>query len=209
MRILIILGHPHPGSLNHAIAHAVRDEFLEAGHEVVFHDLYAEHFDPLLFADEMPENGIVPDLIQAHCDELRWADGIVIVHPNWWGQPPAILKGWVDRVIRPGVAYRFEEGDTGEGVPIGLLRAKAAVVLNTSNTQEAREQTAFGDPLEAIWRCCIFHLCGVHSFYRRMFTVVVTSTMEQRAAWIDEAKALCRSAFGLDGAVGRDSVVVP
>lgn len=196
MRILIVLGHPDPGSLNHAIAHAVRDDQRRLGHEVVFHDLYAERFDPLLGADEIPEDGEVSPDIQAHCDELRSADGIVVVHPNWWGQPPAILKGWVDRVVRPGVAYRFEEGDDGEGVPVGLLRARAVVVLNTSNTQETREQAVFGDPLEAIWRRCVFDLCGVTSFYRRTFSVVVTSTHQQRAAWIEEAVELCGTAFG-------------
>ncbi|RLF31962.1 MAG: flavodoxin family protein [Thermoplasmata archaeon] len=196
MKILIVLGHPDPGSLNHAIAHAVRNDMEAAGHDVIFHDLYAERFDPLLIADEIPENGSVPLAVQAHCDDLCSADGIVIVHPNWWGQPPAILKGWIDRVFRPGLTYRFEEGDTGEGVPVGLLRAKTAVVLNTSNTEELREQTAFGDPLDAIWRRCIFDLCGVRSFHRKMFTVVVTSTHEQRIAWIEETKALCRSVFG-------------
>ena len=112
------------------------------------------------------------------------------------GTAPAILKGWIDRVFRPGLAYRFQEGDGGEGVPIGLLQARAAVVLNTSNTEAVREQTAFGDPLEDIWRRCVFDLCGVRSFHRRMFTVVATSTREQRLAWIAEATALCRKAFG-------------
>jgi NAD(P)H dehydrogenase (quinone) len=196
MKILIVLGHPDPKSLNHAIAHAVRDEMREAGHDVMFHDLYAERFDPLLLTDEIPENGIIPATIQEHCDDLCSADGIVIVHPNWWGQPPAILKGWIDRVFRPGLAYQFEEGDSGEGVPIGMLRAKAAVILNTSNTKEARELNVFGDPLDAIWRRCIFDLCGVRAFHRRMFTVVVTSTKEQRFAWIEEARELCKAAFG-------------
>jgi len=196
MKILIVLGHPNPGSLNHAIAHAVRDDMVEAGHDVVFHDLYAERFDPLLVADQIPEGGSVPAAIQAHCDDLLSADGIVIVHPNWWGQPPAILKGWVDRVFRPGLAYRFGEGDSGEGIPIGLLRAKAAVVLNTGDTEKMREQTTFGDPLEAIWRRCVFGLCGVRSFHRRTFAIVVASTKEQRAAWIEEAKGICRAAFG-------------
>jgi len=167
----------------------------EAGHDVVFHDLYAESFDPLIATGEIPESGNVPALVQTHCDELCSADGIVIVHPNWWGQPPAILKGWIDRVFRPGLTYRFEEGDSGEGVPVGLLRARAAVVLNTSNTEETREQTAFGDPLDAIWRRCIFDLCGVRSFHRRIFTAVVTSTREERIIWIEEAKAICRNAF--------------
>ena len=195
MKILIILGHPDPGSFNHAIASAVRDALHKAGHEVVFHDLYAERFDPVLPAGEIPEQGDVAPPVRAHCDELCAADGIVIVHPNWWGQPPAILKGWIDRVIRPGRAYRFEEGDSGEGVPRGLLRARAAVVLNTSNTQPIREQLVFGDPLEDLWRRCVFNLCGVSVFYRRMFAVVVTSTPEQRTEWIEEAVSLCRTAF--------------
>ena len=196
MNILILLGHPDPGSFNHALAQAVRDDLRAGGHDVIFHDLYAERFEPLIAAEEIPAKGPIPPSIQKHCDELVSADGIVVVHPNWWGQPPAILKGWIDRVIRPGRAYRFQEGDGGEGVPVGLLRARAAVVLNTSNTEAARERTVFGDPLEAIWRRCIFDLCGVPAFHRRTFTVVVASTPEQRLAWIEEAKALCRRAFG-------------
>lgn len=198
MRILIILGHPDPGSLNHAIACAVREDMRARGHDVIFHDLYAEGFDPLLAVSEIPENGKVPPVIRAHCNDVCSADGIIVVHPNWWGQPPAIVKGWIDRVFRPGSAYRFGEGDGGEGVPFGLLRAKAAVVLNTSNTEEAREQSAFGDPLDTLWWRCIFDLCGVRVFHRRMFRVVVTSTKEQRLSWIEEARTLCRAAFGMD-----------
>ena len=195
MKILIILGHPDSDSLNHAIAHAVREDLLNDGHEVMFHDLYHEGFFPLLAAEEIPDSCKIDQVVKAHCKELSSADIIVIIHPNWWGQPPAILKGWVDRVFRPGIAYRFAEGDGGEGIPIGLLSASAAIVINTSNTPAVREQTAFGDPLEAIWKRCIFDLCGVRNFHRRMFSVVVTSTMEQRLRWIEEAKMLCRTAI--------------
>jgi NAD(P)H dehydrogenase (quinone) len=195
MKILIILAHPDPDSLNHAIAHAIKDDLLNAGHEVMFHDLYDEGFFPLLAVEEIPECGEIDQIVEVHCDELSSVDGIVIIHPNWWGQPPAILKGWIDRVFRPGVAYRFEEGDEGEGIPIGLLNASTAVVINTSNTPVEREQAAFGDPLGAIWRRCIFDLCGVRNFHRRMFSVVVTSTRSQRLRWIEEAKMLCRTAL--------------
>ena len=105
------------------------------------------------------------------------------------------MKGWVDRVFRPGIAYRFEEGDQGEGIPVGLLRASTAVVINTSNTPAAREHSFFGDPLDAIWRRCIFDLCGVKNFHRRMFSVVINSTVEERLGWIEESKILCRTAF--------------
>jgi putative NADPH-quinone reductase len=195
LKMLVILGHPDPSSLNHAIAAIVCDCLRENGHRVVFHDLYAEAFDPILPEHEIPDDGPVADTIKHHCEALQSADGVVIVHPNWWGQPPAILKGWIDRVFRAGVAYRFEEGDGGEGIPIGLLNAKAAIVFNTSNTPEAREQSAFGDPLEALWKRCIFDLCGVKRFHRRTFNVVVTSTPEQRQRWLEEARELAVKVF--------------
>jgi putative NADPH-quinone reductase len=131
----------------------------------------------------------LPQKIAKHCREIAGAAGIVIVHPNWWGQPPAILKGWVDRIIRPGTAYEFLEGDSGEGVPKGLLTAKAALVFNTSNTETKREKEVFGDPLETIWRNCIFGLCGITNFYRRTFNTIVTSTELQRKKWLDEVRA--------------------
>jgi NAD(P)H dehydrogenase (quinone) len=195
VNILLILGHPDPKSFNHALAAAVSGAMRSDGHQVTFHDLYAEGFNPVLPAHEIPDTAPLSARIRNHCEELRSADGIVIVHPNWWGQPPAVLTGWVDRVFRPNVAYRFDEGDSGEGVPAGLLKAKAAVVLNTSNTPPEREQEAFGDPQEAVWKKCIFDLCGVHNFHRRTFSVVVTSTPEQRRAWLREAQELCRSVF--------------
>jgi putative NADPH-quinone reductase len=195
MNILLILGHPDHKSFNHALALAVSNALRGDGHQVTFHDLYAERFDPVLPTLEIPDRANLSAAIRTYCDELRSADGIVIVHPDWWGQPPAILAGWVDRVFRPGTAYRFDEGDSGEGVPRGLLKAKAAIVLNTSNTPAEREQSVFGDPLETLWRKCIFDLCGVHTFHRKMFGVIVTSTPEQRRAWLKEAQELCRSVF--------------
>jgi putative NADPH-quinone reductase len=155
---------------------------------VRYHDLYAERFDPILPADEIPKRAALDETIQQHCEQIAQAEGIVIVHPNWWGQPPAILKGWVDRVIRPDVAYAFLEGDSGEGVPIGLLKARTALVFNTANTPERRELEVFGDPLQLLWKNCVFDLCGVDSFYRKMYRVIVTSTPEQRREWLQDVE---------------------
>ena len=89
-----------------------------------------------------------------HCREIAAADGIVIVHPNWWGQPPAILKGWIDRVIRPGVAYEFLVGRQRGRRAAGTAQGKGGIVFNTSNT--GREAGAEGvrrparDPLEEL-----------------------------------------------------------
>lgn len=196
MRVLIVLAHPDPASFNHALAGAVADALAGEGHEVSLRDLYAEGFDPVLPAGEIPSACELSGDLGAWCQEVSSAQGIVVVHPNWWGSPPAILKGWIDRVIRPGVAYRFVEGDSGEGVPVGLLSARAALVLNTANTTVERELAVFGDPLERIWRDCVFGLCGVRDVTRRSFGVVVTSSPAQRAAWLEEARSLALGCFG-------------
>jgi putative NADPH-quinone reductase len=195
MRISVIIAHPDKASFNHAIASVVLKQLERNGHGVSFHDLCAEHFDPLLVCEEIPKEAVLPEPIKSHCEEVRQANGIIVIHPNWWGQPPAILKGWIDRVIRPGIAYEFLEGDSGEGVPKGLLKAEAAIVFNTSNTLLEREQQIFGDPLETIWRNCIFGLCGVGNFYRRTFSTVVTSTESERQEWLEEARTLIDRIF--------------
>ncbi len=188
MNISIILAHPDPRSFNHAIAKTAAEAARAAGHAVKFHNLYREKFPPALSAAELQRDARLNPVVARHCREIASADGIIIVHPNWWGMPPAILKGWIDRVLRPEVAYRFVEGDKGEGVPVGLLKAKAAIVFNTTNTPDAREQKVFGDPLETIWKNCIFDLCGVKKIQRRTFSVVVTSTAKQRARWLAEVR---------------------
>ncbi|HII92830.1 MAG TPA: NAD(P)H-dependent oxidoreductase [Methanosarcina sp.] len=188
MNILVILGHPSKGSFNHAIANTVIETLASNGHEVLFHDLYEEKFDSILSGQEIPKGASLEGIITEHCNEISKAEGIVIVHPNWWGQPPAILKGWIDRVIRAGVAYEFKEGDDGEGIPIGLLKAETALVFNTSNTPRERELQVFGDPLEILWKNCVFDFCGVKNFHRKMFGVIVTSKFEERLGWLKEVK---------------------
>jgi NAD(P)H dehydrogenase (quinone) len=195
MKILVILGHPDKKSFNHAVAETVVATLRTSGHQVIFHDLYREEFPPVLPSAEIPQPAGLPPLISAHVNDLVSADGIIVVHPNWWGQPPAVLKGWIDRVVRPGSAYEFNEGDSGEGVPNGLLKAGAAIVFTTSNTPEAREQAVFGDPLETIWKNCVFGLCGVDNFYRKNFRIIVTSTPTQRKEWLEEVRDITNSYF--------------
>lgn len=195
MRVSVILGHPDPNSFNRAIAQAAVDTLRGLGIEVRFHDLQAEGFDPVLPVAELTRDAALPPLVAQHCAEIAEADGLVIIHPNWWGQPPALLKGWVDRVLRPGVAYEFLPGDGGEGVPVGLLKPLTALVLNTSNTPAVRELAAFGDPLERLWADCILSFCGAKKVVRRMFGVICTSSAEQRKAWLAEVGELVRQEF--------------
>jgi putative NADPH-quinone reductase len=184
VRISILLAHPNPQSFNHAIANAIAASLRARGDEVLFHDLYAEHFDPNMPTSELGRTEDLPPEIRKHCDEILSVDGIVVVHPNWWSLPPAILKGWVDRVLRAGVVYTFRSNEKGEGVAVGLLKAKNALVINTSNTPWEIDKAVYGDPLDNLWRTCIWGLCGVQNMKRENFAPVITSTLEQRQAWI-------------------------
>lgn len=195
MNVSIILAHPNPGSFNHAIASTAMETLRQSGHEVILHDLCEEQFPPLLTAAELPKNAPLEPVIAGHCREISTADGIIIIHPNWWGMPPAILKGWIDRVLRMEIAYRFVVNDRGEGVPVGLLKAKTALVFNTANTPDDREREVFGDPLETLWKKCVFDLCGVKDVRRRTFSVVVTSTPAQRTGWLQEVRAAVGASF--------------
>lgn len=186
MKISVILGHPYDKSFNAAIAETVITQLKHNGHTVWFHDLCQENFNPVLCDRELASDTTDDALVLCHQREISEADGIIVIHPNWWGQPPAILKGWVDRVLRENIAYTFAEGDNGGGLPIGLLKAKAGLVFNTSNTPAERENSAFGDPLQRIWKDCVFDFCGVTVFDRLMFRVIEDSTAMQRATWLKE-----------------------
>ena len=198
MKVSIILAHPNPGSFNHAIAGTAAAELQEHGHYVRLHDLCEEQFNPLLPAAELAKDVQLGSVIRQHCHEIGEADGIIIVHPNWWDMPPAILKGWIDRVLRPEVAYRFVTNEKGEGIPQGLLAARSAVVFNTANTPDDAEQELYGDPLETLWKKCIFGLCGVKNVLRHTFTPVIVSTPQQRAQWLAEVRGIVRAQFQLE-----------
>jgi putative NADPH-quinone reductase len=190
MKVFVIIGHQNKGSFCHAIAQTAIDTLKMTGHEVIYHDLYEENFDPILPQAEIPKDAPLDRVVQQHIDEVGQADGYVVVHPNWWGQPPAILKGWVDRVLRQGSAYEFGP----DGVK-GLLSGRAALVLTTSNTPRDAELELYGDPLENLWKNCIFGLCGVQDFQRRNFESVVMSTLPEREQWLAEVRELVERRF--------------
>ena len=133
------------------MAHVAQHVLLSRGYTVALHDLYRERFDPVQPGGESANTASTDPLVEQHCDELARADLIVICHPNWWSQPPAILKGWIDRVFRLNTAYGYPPGVGFEGLPVGLLKARHALIFNTSNTPLARERAVFGGALKATW----------------------------------------------------------
>ena len=132
IRHLVVLGHPAAKSFNHAIATAYCEAVHECGQEAVVRDLYAMSFDPLLKAEERPgAAGFTPaEDVEAELGLLRDSAILTLVYPIWFGTPPAIIKGYVDRVLGAG----FHARDLRLGVPHPVLHGKRLMQLTTSAT---------------------------------------------------------------------------
>jgi len=191
MNILIILGHPDVKSFNHAIAQVCIETIVKNGHSVMFHDLYAENFNPVISKQELfAPNCPVDKITEQHRADLINADAILIIHPNWWGQPPAIIKGWIDRILVQGIAYKFVENKT-----VCLLKAKIVFIFNTSNTDERNETEFYKDTLDTLWKNRIFNFIGIHQVLRKNFRIVKESNQIQRTAWLQEVNEMIDAFF--------------
>ncbi|MER3444580.1 MAG: flavodoxin family protein [Meiothermus sp.] len=124
MKVLYVYANPKPRSFNSALLEAGLRALEAAAHEVELSDLYAMGFDPVLSAAEITGQ-MRPDA-QSEIEKLRRADRLILQFPDWWYGPPAILKGWIDRVM----AYGFAYDDTHE-FETGFLQGKKGLVVMT------------------------------------------------------------------------------
>ena len=110
MHVLLVYCHPRPDSFCAALRDAAKVALESAGHTVEVRDLYAEDFTPAMSAQQ---RGCYYDTtanmhgVEEHVAALRRAEALLLVYPTWWFGPPAMLKGWIDRVWLPGVAFRL------------------------------------------------------------------------------------------------------
>ena len=199
MRILELLCNPRPASFNRVLSLRARERLAELGHEVLFHDLYEEGFDPVLDSSELARGFSLDPLVQTHCRELTEADGLVVVHPLWWGGPPALLKGWMDRVLRQGIAYDLEGGEFSEKDWVPLLAGKRAIIFVTSDEESAETERA----VQALWAGTVLGKCGMACDCQIM-AGLRKSSAATRAAWMaDLDSRLGVFADGLHGAIGH------
>ncbi|MEL6689737.1 MAG: NAD(P)H-dependent oxidoreductase [Pseudomonadota bacterium] len=160
MRALVIYAHPVPDSLNAAAHQIVVDTLRERGWEVDDCDLYAEGFSPVLTEEERrnyhnTEINTAP--VQGYVDRLRAADAVVFCHPVWNFGYPAILKGWHDRVMLPGVSFELRDGKLWPCM-------KNVKRIATVTTYGATRKLAFlaGDPPRKLFKRGLRLTFGAH-----------------------------------------------
>ena len=132
MRALVVYCHPKETSFTAAVRDVVLDRLAAAGAEVRLRNLYAEGFDPTLTARDLDiyeDEAVNGAAVAGEIADLRWCDTLIFVYPTWWYGLPAVLKGWLDRVLVPGVAFLLPE--PGGTIKPGLTHIRRLGVFTT------------------------------------------------------------------------------
>lgn len=187
VKTLIVFAHPNPNSFNGAIRKRAEEEAKRAGGEVKVHDLNAMNFRPILLVDDFNElfSGRVPADVQPLQEDITWADNLVLVFPTWWSGVPAIMKGYFDRVLTNGFAYRY-----GRNGVEGLLAGKKAVVFQTTGTPgDILEPAGTTRAMQKALDDGTLSFCGIEVVAHEMFYAVTTASDEERQEMLERVGA--------------------
>jgi NAD(P)H dehydrogenase (quinone) len=195
MRHVAVLAHPDPHSFNVAVAEAYLATVRGASHEAELRDLYRLDFDPRLIARELPwHDDYAPgEDALAERTRLAAADVIAFVYPLWFNAPPAILKGYVERVFGMGFGYEPAEPGTRP-----LLAGKQLLTISTSGAPgDWAEQTGVLPRLRAGFDDYLAEVCGLTVLDHLHLGGVTPGIRDDAAeAMLDEVRGLVRRLFG-------------
>jgi len=184
MNALVILAQPKKPSFNSAIAERIVSALESQGYSPVeLADLYQDNFSPVMPQEVLPRKCSFDERTLHYQERIQKADRVVFVYPDWWGGPPAIMKGFLDRVFRPGVAYGFREADFRNDNAPGLFAQKRFDVFVT--TDATAPQDADSWPPVLVWKKNVLEFCGVNDAEVHVFWNLRHSSYAQRKAWLD------------------------
>ena len=169
-KVFMVYGHYDDKSFNAAIKDTFIKSANEKGHTVDCVDLYKEKFDPV-YSGEEPD-----DIVINHRKRIEQADIIALVAPIWNFRMPAIVEGWIDKVLAPPWAFRFKKIVGNYGYPVGNLKGKKAIVFCTYGSPQFAIRTFFLNMPTKRLRRGVFNICGITDVtYKRYFAVPFVS----------------------------------
>ncbi len=173
--IFLIYGHYNEKSFNAAIRNTFVKTANDNGHNVDCVDLYKEKFDPV-FSGEKPDQVVLD-----HRSRIEKSDTIVLIAPIWNYRMPAIVEGWIDKVLSPPWAFTFKKLFGNYGYPIGNLKGKKAIVFCTYGSPQFAVRTFFLNMPTKRLRRGVFQLCGINDIkYHRYFAVPFVSDKKRK-----------------------------
>ncbi|MFF0828210.1 NAD(P)H-dependent oxidoreductase [Brevibacillus sp. NPDC003359] len=186
MNILVIIGHPDPESYCSALAHAYMKGAASKKAQIRTIDLSQISFDPNLKYGYRKRTELEDDLKEAQ-DLIRWADHLVIVYPTWWGTMPAILKGFFDRVLLSGFAYKYREGSS---LWDKLLTGKTAHLIVTMDFPSWYNRLIYWQAGHLVMKRNILKFCGIKPVKVTEISGVNAASQEKRKKWLEQVKKL-------------------
>jgi len=191
MLFQVVHCHPLSDSYNHALFRAIVDALEERGHEVVATDLYREHFDPVMNEAERRsyyQPSYDERAVAEYTALLRRVQGIIFCFPHWWFAMPALLKGYVDRVWGPGIAFTHDPAG-GRIRPL-LTHIKVFGVVTSYGSPWWITRLVAGDPGRKVLMRALKPMCGRHarSFYLAHYDMD-RSTASSRQAFLARVRA--------------------
>lgn len=190
MLALVIVAHPSTDSYCHALAGRAEAGLLAAGHEVVVLDLYAQGLRVAMSAEERVayhgESPIIDPVIAEHAALVQRAEALVFVYPTWWSGLPAILKGWLERVMVPGVGFVLDERTNKVRPGLGQMRRLVGISTYGSPKMYVR---LINDNGRRIITRALRMSCGlrVRTSWLGLYAID-TSTSAQRQAFLAEVE---------------------
>lgn len=185
-KILIINGHPDAESYNFALANAYKKGALSAGAEVKEITIRDLQFNPNLQFGYRKRTELEPDLIKAQ-EKITWADHIVWVYPVWWGSVPAIMKGFLDRVLLPGFAFKKREGSVWWDK---LLPGKTSRIICTLDQPAWFYSVINGSPSHKAMKRMTLKFVGVKKVKISTVGPLRLSKPEFREKWLQKVEVL-------------------
>jgi putative NADPH-quinone reductase len=187
-KILLILGHPSENSFCNALLDAYRKAAESAG--AICQTIYISRlkFDVNL-ADgyKTGEAMQLEDDLVASQELIQWADHVVMAYPNWWGFMPALAKGFIDRILLPGFAFKHHSGKI---FPDKLLKGKSLRLLVTMDTPKWWFYLIYRASQYQIMKDIVFGYVGFDPIRFSTFGFIRKSTEKLRAAWLKKVEQL-------------------
>ena len=189
-KILIINGHPDKESFNFALANAYKTGALAAGHEVqeiIVRDLV---FNPNLQFGYRKRTDIEPDLFDAR-EKITWANHMIIIYPVWWGSVPAMLKGFLDRVLLPGFAFKKRENSVWWDK---FLTNKSARIICTMDQPSWYYRLVYARPSTNAMKKATLEFCGIKPVRVTSIGPIRLSKDSYRSNWLKKVEVLGKKA---------------
>ncbi len=187
--ILIINAHPVKDSLCHELAEQYLIGAGKSNAVVKLVNLIDLEFSPILKQGYNKRTELEPDLV-AMQDEIKKADHLVFVYPNWWGTYPALLKGFIDRVFLPKFAFIYQDKSP---FPKKLLKGKTARLIVTMDTPSWYYSLAYKKPGHNSMKRSILHFCGIKPVKITVIGPVKSPNDAKRKIWLNKVEKLGES----------------